>query len=132
MGTLDEKREMKEAQDSWLPEKNKVLGELSGGGRMKFEVDWGTFTGDLQGMNWLEVNGAQQVVNAFRMIGTDDLGKEALRESVKRIVVRNVPDEKAKSMALDGGVLTLACACAKSPGGRYGHDQIRDFLMSKM
>src|SRR5262245_55417363 len=106
MGTLDEKREIKKAQDSWLPEKNKELTELSGGGTMKFEVDWATFAGDLKGMNWLEFNGPQQVVNAFRMIGTDDLGKEALRDSVARIVVRNVPDENAKSMALDGKVFT--------------------------
>lgn len=132
MGTLDEKREIKKAQESWLPEKDKDLGELSGGGKMKFEVDWATFAGDLQAMNWLEFNGPQQVVNAFRMIGTDDLGKEALRDAVKKIVVKNAKDEKAKAMALDGGVFTLTCAFAKSPGGRFGHDQIRDFLMSKM
>lgn len=132
MGTLDEKREIKKAQDSWLPEKNKELGELSGGGKMAFDIDWATFAGNLQAMNWLEFNGPQQVVNAFRMIGTDDLGKEALRESVRKIVVRNTADESAKSMALSGGVFTLTCAFAKSPGGRFTHDQIRDFLMSKM
>jgi hypothetical protein len=132
MGTLEEKREIKKAQDSWLPEKNRELGELSGGGRMAFEIDWPTFAGDLQAMNWLEFNGPQQVVNAFRMIGADDLGKEALRESVSRIVVRNAADESAKSMDLSGGVFTLTCAFAKSPGGRFRHDQIRDFLTSKL
>ena len=132
MGALEEKREIKKAQESWLPEKNKELSELSGGGTMKFDVEWATFAGDLQAMNWLEFNGPQQVLNALRMIGTDDLGKEALRDAVKKVVVRNVADEKAKSMAIDGGVFTLACAFAKSPGGRFSHDQIRDFLMSKM
>lgn len=131
MGSLDEKREIKKATDEWLPAKNKELAELSGGGTMTFEVDWTTFAGNLQAMNWLEFNGPQQVVNAFRMIGTDDLGREALRESVKKVVMKNVAEESAKAMALDQGVFTLTCAFAKSPGGRFTHDQIKDFLMAK-
>ena len=131
MGTLDEKREIKKATDEWLPAKNKELAELSGGGTMTFDVDWSSFTGDLKGLNWLEFNGPQQVVNAFRMIGSDDLGKEALR-GIKKIVVKNVTVENAKAMAMDAGVFTLTCAFAMSPGGRFTHDAIRDFLMSKM
>jgi hypothetical protein len=131
MGTLDVTREIKKAVDDWLPAKNKELAELSGGGAMTFDVDWATFAGDLQGLNWLEFNGPQQVVNAFRMIGTDDLGKEALR-SIRKIAVKNAPAEDAKSMAMDAGVFTLTCAFAKSPGGRFSHDAIRDFLMSKL
>lgn len=83
-------------------------------------------------MNWLEFNGPQQVVNAFRMIGTDDLGREALRNAVKRIVVRNVAEAGQKSLALADGVLTLTCAFSKSPGGRFTHDEIRDFLVAKL
>ena len=132
MGTLEEKREIKKATDEWLPAKNKELTELSGGGSMAFEVDWTTFAGDLKAMNWLEFNGPQQVVNAFRMVGTDDLGKEALRESIKKVVVKNTAEEPAKTMALEGGVFTLTCAFAKSPGGRFTHDQIKDFLISRM
>ena len=131
MGTLDEKREIKKATDDWLPAKNKELAELSAGGAATFDVDWSTFAGDLQGLNWLEFNGPQQVVNAFRMIGTDDLGKEALR-GIKKIVVKNAPEESAKAMAMDAGVFTLTCAFAKSPGGRFTHDAIRDFLMTKL
>jgi hypothetical protein len=132
MGTLDEKREMKKAADEWLPAKNKELSELSGGGKMAFEIDWATFAGDLQGMNWLEFNGPQQVVNAFRMIGGDELGKEALRGGVKKIVVKNAAEPKDKAMGLSGGVFTLTCAFAKSPDGRFTHDQIKEFLASKL
>jgi hypothetical protein len=132
MGTLDEKREIKKATDEWLPAKNKELSELSGGGAMTFDIDWTTFAGDLQGLNWLEFNGPQQVVNAFRMIGSDDLGKEALREAIKKVVVKNAKEEKDKAMALANGVFTLTCAFAKSPGGRFSHDQIKEFLTSHM
>jgi hypothetical protein len=132
MGSLEEKREIKKATDSWLPEKNKELAELSGGGSMAFDVDWATFAGDLQGLNWLEFNGPQQVVNAFRMIGTDDLGREALRDSVRKVVVKNAKEPGQKALALDGGVLTLTCAFSKSPGGRFTHDEISAFLKSKL
>src|SRR5262245_5499448 len=132
MATLEEKREIKKATDEWLPAKNRELAELSGGGSMAFEVDWTTFAGDLKAMNWLEFNGPQQVVNAFRMIGTDDLGKEALRESVKKVVVKNTAQEPAKAMSLESGVFTLTCAFAQSPGGRFTHDQIKEFLVSKL
>jgi hypothetical protein len=132
MGGLEEKREIRKATEGWLPEKNREISELSGGGTMTFEIDWATFAGDLKGMNWLEFNGPQQVVNAFRMIGADDLGREALREGVKKVVVRNTNDAASKSLALDGGVLTLTCAFAQSPGGRFTHDEIRNFLTSKL
>jgi hypothetical protein len=130
--SLEEKREIKKATEGWLPEKNKELAELSGGGTMTFDVDWSTFDGDLKGMNWLEFNGPQQVVNAFRMIGTDNLGREALRESVRKIVMKNTKDEAQKSLAMDGGVLTLTCAFAQSPGGRFTHDEIKAFITSKL
>jgi len=130
--SLEEKREIKKATEGWLPEKNKELAELSGGGTMTFDVDWTTFAGDLKGMNWLESNGPQQVVNAFRMIGTDDLGREALRESVRKIVVKNTKDAAQKSLAMDGGVVTLTCAFAQSPGGRFTHDEIKAFITSKL
>jgi hypothetical protein len=132
MSTLEEKREIKAATEGWLPEKNKELSELSGGGHMVFDVAWDTFTGDLQAMKWLEFNGPQQVVNAFRMIGADDLGREALRSAVQKIVVKNVADEAKKSMEMDKGVFTLTCAFARSPGGRFTHDQVKEFLVSKM
>lgn len=131
MPTLDEKREMKKAEE-WLPARNQELSELSGGGTMKFEIDWSTFDGDLKGMNWLEFNGPQQVVNSFRIVGADDLGREALREAVKKIVVKNAKEEKARALAFKDGVLTLTCAFAKSPGGRFSHDEIAKFLTGKL
>jgi hypothetical protein len=132
MSTLEEKREIKNATEGWLPEKNKELSELSGGGHMVFEMAWDTFAGDLQAMKWVEFNGAQQVVNAFRMIGEDDLGREALRGAVQKIVIRNVADDAKKAMEMDKGVFTLTCAFAKSPGGRFSHDAIKEFLIAKM
>jgi hypothetical protein len=82
-------------------------------------------------MNWLEFNGPKQVVDSFRILGVDELGREALR-SLKRIVVKNTADENGKAMAMADGVFTLTCAFAKSPSGRFTHDEIAQFLSSKL
>ena len=131
MPTLEEKREMKKAEE-WLPGKHEELAELSGGGKATFDIDWKTFEGDVKGMSWLEFNGPQQVVNAFRIIGADDLGKEALRDGVKKIVVKNAKAATDKALAYEDGVLTLTCAFAKSPGGRFTHDEIAKFLTGRL
>lgn len=128
---LEEKREIQKAQNGWLPERHKELKELCGG-EVPYEIEWASFDGDVKGLNWLEANGPQQVGVAFRIIGADDLGKQALREGVKKIVVRNVKDVGAKACSFDGGVLTLACAFSQSPGGRFKGEEIRDVLMAKL
>ncbi len=46
--------------------------------------------------------------------------------------MKNVKDPAQKSLAMDGGVLTLTCAFAQSPGGRFTHDEIRAFIASKL
>lgn len=122
---------MKKAEE-WLPGKHRELAELSGGGKATFDIDWQTFAGDLQAMNWLEFNGPQQVVNAFRIVGADDLGREALRDGVQKIVIRNAKAETDKTLAYQAGVLTLTCAFAKSPGGRFSHDEIAKFLTDRL
>jgi hypothetical protein len=124
---LEERRAIKAAQEGWLLQKQAELKELCGGD-VPYSIDWTTFEGDAQGINWLEYNGPQQVSNAFRMIGVDDMGKEALR-GIKKIVVKNVQDADKKELVFADGVLNLTCAFAKSPGGRFNHDEIRDCLM---
>lgn len=128
---LAEKREIEKAKTGWLPERLKELKELCGAD-VPYEIDWASFDGDVQGLNWLEHNGPAQVGVAFRIIGADDLGRQALREGVKKVVVKNVKDAAARSCAFDGGVLTLACALSQSPGGRFKGEEIRDVLTAKL
>lgn len=124
---LEEKRAIKAAVEGWLPAKQAELQELCGGA-VPYDVDWASFDGDLKGIQWLEFNGAQQVSMAFRQIGVDDLGKESLR-GIKKVVLKNVKEVADKKLGFEGGVLTLACAYAQSPGGRFTDGQIRDLLL---
>ena len=128
---LEEKREIQKAETGWLPQRKAELKELCGGD-VPYEIDWTSFDGDVKGLNWLEANGPAQVGVAFRIIGADDLGKQALREGVKKVVIKNVKEVGQKSCTFDGGVLTLACAYSQSPGGRFKGEEIRDVLMAKL
>src|SRR5689334_24811917 len=105
--TLEEKRAIKAAQEGWVAVKGAELKDLCGD--VTLSIDWASFEGDLQGINWLEFNGAQQLCNAFRITGGDDLGPDAFR-GLTTIVVVNVPGAEQKNLSLSDGVLTLACA----------------------
>ena len=124
---LNEKRAMKAAEEGWMPARQKELKDICGAD-IPYEVDWESFAGDIKGMEWIEYNGPQQISGAFRGICKDDLGKEAIRESLKKIVIRNVKDPSEKAMSLQDGVFTLSCAFAKSPGGRFKDMEIRKYL----
>ncbi|MCU0725050.1 MAG: hypothetical protein MUE73_04545 [Planctomycetes bacterium] len=128
---LAEKRAMEKAMKEWLPNREKELAEICGG-PVPYEVDWTSFDGDAKGIEWLEHNGPQQVSMAFRGIGTDDLGRQALREGVKKVVLRNTGKPEEKQLGFEGGVLTLRCAFAQSPGGRFTDREIRTAIEAKL
>ncbi len=120
---LQEDREIKSAQEKWLPSRQKELKELCGG-EIPYEIDWKSFDGDVKGLQWLENNGPAIVARGFRIVCKDDLGKEAVRKAVKKVVLKNVADPKDKKMAFEKGILTLHCAFAKSPGGRFAENEV--------
>lgn len=124
---LQEKRAMKAAQE-WLPGREKELGEISGGAPIPYEVDWPSFDGDAKGIEWLEHNGPQQVSAALRGICHDDLGREAIRDGLKKVVLRNVAAVADKRVTFADGVLELRCAFAQSPGGRFTDGELRRCL----
>jgi hypothetical protein len=124
---LAEKRAQKAAEEGWLPARQKELTEISGA-TIPYEVEWASFDGDAKGIEWLEHNGPQQVSMALRGICHDALGKEAIQGGLKKVVLRNCKDVAAKALSFQGGVLTLHCAWAQSPGGRFNDREIQACL----
>jgi hypothetical protein len=123
---LAEKRAMEQAKQ-WLPKRETELKEICGGA-VPYEVDWTSFETDAKGIEWMEHNGPQQVSAAFRGICHDEVGKQAVREGVKKVVLRNAAAPAEKALSFDAGVLTLKCAFAQSPGGRFNDREIRQTL----
>lgn len=124
---LAEKRAQKAAEEGWLPARQREVAEISGA-TVTYQVEWATFDGDAKGIEWLEHNGPQQVSMALRGICHDALGKEAIQAALKTIVLTNVAAPAEKSLAFADGVLTLRCAWAQSPGGRFNDREIQACL----
>jgi hypothetical protein len=126
-----ERRKIKELQDEVLPGRVKEIEEICGK-PIPYEVDWDSLAEDAAGLNFLDNISCHRLNMALRMICLDDMGKEAVRESLKLIRLRNVADAAARHISFDGGILEMHCAYALGTGGMIGDGEIRDVLMAKL
>jgi len=127
---LAERRKIKELEEEVLPGRVKEIAEICGA-PIPYEVDWESFD-ELQALNFLDNLSCHRFNMALRVICQDDMGKEAIRETVKKVKLKNVKNEAEKSIALDGGVLEMHCAYALGASGMLSDNEIRAFLMKKL
>jgi hypothetical protein len=66
---------------------------------------------------------------ALRVICQDDMGKEAVREGLKKVVLKNVKDKGSMKISFAGGVLEMNCAYALRTDGMYSDGEIRELLI---
>jgi hypothetical protein len=128
---LNERRKIKELQETTLPERVKEIEEICGKG-IPYEVDWDSLADDAEGLNFLDNISCHRLNMALRTICCDEMGKEAIRDSLKTIKLKNVKDKSAMSISFDGGVLEMHCAYAQRTEGMYSDAQIREVLMAKL
>ena len=129
---LDERRKMKELQDTIFPERTAELAEICGGGSITYDVDWSSFADDLQALNFLDNLACHRINMALRVICSDDLGKEAVQEGLKVIKLKNVKTKPEMSMTFNGGVLEMHCAHALLSDGIYSDNEIRELLTKNL
>jgi len=113
---LIEKRLIKEAKEAWLPGEQQEMESIAGT-PIAVDVQWSSFETDEAALKNLQHCGVRKLVNALRVICRDDLGKEAVRDSIKRIVVINQQAGGEATVGLEGGTITLACTFNKGPDG---------------
>ena len=128
---LNERRKIKELQETTLPERVKEIEEICGKA-IPYEVDWDSLADEAEGLNFLDNISCHRLNMALRTICVDDMGKEAVSESLKRIKLKNVKDKSDMSISFDGGVLEMHCAYGLRTEGMYSDAQIREVLMAKL
>jgi len=128
---LNERRKIKELQETTLPGRVKEIEEICGK-PIPYEVDWDSLADDLEALNFLDNISCHRLNMALRTICIDDMGKEAVREGLRLIKLKNVKDKNDMSIAFDGGVLEMHCAYALRTEGMYSDNAIREVLMSKL
>ena len=128
---INERRKIKELQEVTFPERVKEIEEICGKA-IPYEVDWDTLADDAEALNFLDNISCHRLNMALRTICIDDMGKEAVREGLRLIKLKNVKDKAAMSMSFDQGVLEMHCAYALRTEGMFSDGQIREVLMAKL
>src|SRR3954470_25000944 len=103
---LNERRKIKDLQDVTLPERVREIEEICGA-PIPYDVDWDSLASDAAGLNFLDNLSCHRLNMALRTICADDLGKEAIREGLTLIKLKNVPEVGDKHIAFGDGVLEM-------------------------
>jgi len=87
---------------------------------------------DAEGLNFLDNISCHRLNMALRTICVDDMGKEAIRDSLNLVKLKNVKDKSEMKINFDAGVLEMHCAYALRTDGMYSDNEIREVLMAKL
>lgn len=128
---LAEKRKIKELLETTLPERVKEIEEICGRA-IPYEIDWNSLAEDAEALNYLDNISCHRLNMALRVICQDDLGKEAIRDGLTLVKLKNVKDKASMKMAFDDGVLEMHCDYAKGASGMFSDGEIRELLMNKL
>src|SRR5262245_49759620 len=128
---LNEKRKMKELQDVTFPGRVKEIEEICGVG-IPYEVDWESLADDMEALNFIDNLSCHRFNMALRMICQDDLGKSAIRDSLKKIKLKNVKTKENMKISFDGGVLEMHCAYALRTDGMFDDGTIRKLIEERL
>jgi hypothetical protein len=128
---LAERRKIKELQETTLPERVREIEEICGA-PVPYEVDWESFADDAEALNFMDNLSCHRLNMALRVICLDEMGKEAVRETLKKVRLRNVKTPAEMKMWFDGGVLEMHCAYALRTEGMHSDNAIRELLMKHL
>lgn len=128
---LNERRKIEELKTTTLPARSKEIEEICGTA-IPYEVDWDSLASDLEGLNFVDNLSCHRLNMALRTICIDDAGKKAVRDGLKTVKLKNVPDKAAMKMGFDGGVLEMHCAYAKRTDGMFSDGEIYKLLIEKI
>ena len=124
---LNERRKVKELQDTTFPGRVKEIEEICGV-PIPYEVDWDSIGDSAEALNFIDNLSCHRLNMALRMICQDEMGKQAVREGLKKIKLKNVADKEAMKMTFEDGVLEMHCAYALGASGMISDNEIRALL----
>ena len=128
---LNERRKIKDLQDTTFPGRVKEIEEICGK-PIPYDVDWDSLADDLEALNFIDNISCHRLNMALRVICQDDMGKEAVREGLKLIKLKNVKDKKDMKITFTGGTLEMHCAYAQRTDGMFSDNEIRELLIKNL
>src|SRR5262245_34419739 len=124
---LNHRRKMKELQEVSFPARVKEIEEICGVA-IPYDVDWHSLADDAEALNFIDNISCHRLNMALRVICQDDMGKMAVRDGLKRIRLKNVPNKAAMQISFKDGTLEMHCAYALRTDGMFSDGEIRQLL----
>ena len=125
---LNERRKIKELQDTTIPERTAEIAEICGGGTITYDIDWDSFADDMEALNFLDNLSCHRTNMALRGICMDDMGREAVRDGLKLIKLKNVQTKPEMQISFNKGTLEMHLAYALRTDGMYSDNEIQALL----
>src|SRR5579864_3981183 len=104
---LAERRKVKELQDVTFPGRVKEIEEICVA-PIPYAVDWESIADDANALNFIDNISCHRLNMALRMICLDDMGKQAVREGLKLVRLKNVKGEGSR-ISFQAGTLEMHC-----------------------
>jgi len=120
---LQERQMIRDLTEKTLPEREKEITEICGG-TARYEVDWDSLADDAEALRFLDNLSCHRLNMALRSISMDPMGKDALRDGLKAVKLRNVKTKEEMKMEFSGGVLEMHCAYALRSDGMFNDMEI--------
>jgi hypothetical protein len=124
---LPEKRKVKELQDVTFPGRVKEIEEIVGVA-IPYEVDWDSLADDAEALNFIDNLSCHRLNMALRGICVDAFAKEAVRDGLKLVKLKNVKDKSEMLIRFEGGTLDMHCAYALRTDGMFSDSEIQRVL----
>src|ERR1700712_419234 len=101
---LNERRKIEELKTVTFPARVKEIEEICGKA-IPYEVAWDSLTDDMEGLNFIDNISCHRLNMALRGICQDEMGKQAVRDGLKLIKLKNVKDKSKMAMTFANGTL---------------------------
>lgn len=128
---LIERRMIQAMKTDTLPGRSREIEEICGQS-VPYEVDWSSFESDAGALNFLDNVACHRVNMALRTIAVDEMRKQALRDGLKLIRLKNVPDAGQRHLSFEQGVLEMHAPWALGTQGMHGDATIREALLARL
>ncbi len=120
-----------ELQDITLPRRSLEIAAICGQA-VPYEVDWASIANDAKALSFLDNLACHRLNLHLRLICADDHGRDAVRQGLKLVRLRNVSGPKRIKVRLSDGVLDLHFAFGWGPQGAPSAQHVREVLIAAL
>lgn len=127
---LAERRMIAKLRDETVPRHQSELQKITGTA-IAYDVDWDSFAESSAAMDNLEPKALKPISEIFRKICADQLGKDAVSQSIQTIRLSHGKEAKIPDFTLSKGVLKMPWDWEGWPGSFFP-DSVREKIESML